>query len=89
MKIKQCDDRLFLAVMVDKRCIPLGYTTNEVLGYEGEIRSQQQSMKKFLKSNGVQLLEIHSNDERVKIIPQLYRKYLNYLIRAPLQRRNG
>ncbi len=35
----------------------------EVFGYEGEIRSQQQSMKKFLKSNGVQLLEIHSNDE--------------------------
>ncbi len=28
-------------------------------------------MKKFLKSNGVQLLEIHSNDERVKDYPTI------------------
>lgn len=62
----------------------LGYTTNEVFGYEGEIRSQQQSMKKFLKSNGVQLLEIHSNDERVKdyptIIQEISKLPLDFLV---------
>ncbi len=56
--------------MVEKRCIHLIHTM-KCLGYEGEIRSQQQSMKKFLKSNGVQLLEIHSNDERVKDYPTI------------------
>ncbi len=38
----------FWQVMVEKAVYTLGYTTNEVFGYEGEIRSQQQSMKKFL-----------------------------------------
>ncbi len=57
--------------MVEKRCIHLDTPLMKCLGYEGEIRSQQQSMKKFLKSNGVQLLEIHSNDERVKDYPTI------------------
>lgn len=35
------------------------------LGYEGEIRSQQQAMKKFLKSNGVNIVEINSNDNKL------------------------
>ncbi len=61
----------FWQVMVEKRCIHLDTPLMKCLGYEGEIRSQQQSMKKFLKSNGVQLLEIHSNDERVKDYPTI------------------
>lgn len=61
----------FWQVLIEKRCIHLSTPLIKCLGYEGELRSQQQAMKKFLKSNGVELLELNSSDERIKNYPTI------------------
>lgn len=61
----------FWQVMVEKRCIHLTTPLMKCLGYEGEIRSQQQAMKRFLKNNGVNLLELDSFDPAIKQYPTI------------------
>jgi hypothetical protein len=41
------------------------------LGYEGDLRVQQQHVKRFLKSNNVELLELSTDDPRVEQYPSI------------------
>lgn len=55
----------FWQVMVEKRRIHLSASLLKCLGYEGDLRVQQQALKRFLKSNNVNLLELSSEDPRI------------------------
>lgn len=61
----------FWQVLVEERCIHLSASLLKCLGYEGDLRVQQQHVKRFLKNNNVELLELSTDDPRVEQYPSI------------------
>jgi hypothetical protein len=59
----------FWQVMVKKQGHFLATLLLEYLGYEGEFKTQQYAIKRFLKSNKIQPLELSSTDPRIDLYP--------------------
>lgn len=57
----------FWQVMVQKQHSHLSSLLLQCLGYEGKGFTQQQAVKRFLKSNNIQPLELSSDDPRVEL----------------------
>ena len=55
----------FWQIMVEKQHSHLSSLLLQCLGYEGKGFTQQQAIKRFLKSNNIQPLELSSDDPRV------------------------
>jgi len=49
----------------------------ECLGYEGEFKTQQYAIKRFLKSNNIQPLELSSIDPRIDLYPTIREEMKN------------
>lgn len=61
----------FWQVIVEKQRIHLSTSLLNCLGYEGDLFMKQQNIKRFLKRNNVELLELSSDDSRAKQYPSI------------------
>jgi MSV199 domain/GIY-YIG catalytic domain/Protein of unknown function (DUF3627) len=64
-------DKKILEVTSSTGKLHLSASLLKCLGYEGDLRVQQQHVKRFLKSNNVELLELSTDDPRVEQYPSI------------------
>jgi hypothetical protein len=67
----------FWQVMIKKQGSHLATLLLQSLGYEGEFKTQQYAIKRFLKSNNIQPLELTSNDPRIDLYPSIREEMKN------------
>jgi hypothetical protein len=67
----------FWQVMVEKQGIHLSTLLLKCLGYEGEVKNQQQAFKRFLKSNKIIPLELTSSDPETDMYPTIKEEMKN------------
>lgn len=61
----------FWQVIFEEKCMHLSASLLNCLGYEGDLRIQQQHVKRFLKTNNVKLLELSTDDPRIEQYPSI------------------
>jgi hypothetical protein len=61
----------FWQAMVKKQGTHIDTLLLECLGFEGDFKTQQAHVKRFIKSNGISLLELSSSDTRISEYPTI------------------